>query len=155
MKRKNVKLSALTAVAGMTATLAFGQTQVPVGLDTVTDFRTAVTQGVLVSPRVNADWYNFEATREAERGCQRGLPPQRGFVFRMGPRRARDATDRPGRLLSRCHPASASPRCCLTVSGTRDQVAALGFAKLVPLLRLQTRFGRSRSGGRWSVFGYS
>ena len=33
----------------------------------VSDFNEAVTKAVVYSPRVNASWYNFEATREAGR----------------------------------------------------------------------------------------
>ena len=75
MRKKQLKLTALAAAVGIAATTAFGQSQAPVGLDMVSDFKSAVTQGVLTSPRVNADWYNFEATREAERGARGGYLP--------------------------------------------------------------------------------
>lgn len=129
MESKNIKLSALTAAVGMTATLAFGQTQVPVGLDTVTDFRTAVTQGVLVSPRVNADWYNFEATREAERGARGGYLPSVDLYSEWG----REERETP--LIDLGDYSRDATRFSITQMlfdgfGTRDQVAALGFAKL-------------------------
>ena len=41
----------------------------------VNDLKQAITEGVLYSPRVNADWYNFAAVGEAERGARGGYYP--------------------------------------------------------------------------------
>jgi adhesin transport system outer membrane protein len=41
----------------------------------VADYQEAVKQAVMISPRVNAAWYNFEAAREGQRGAQAGYLP--------------------------------------------------------------------------------
>ncbi|MEH6585123.1 MAG: TolC family outer membrane protein [Halioglobus sp.] len=129
MKRKQWKLTALAVAVGVSASTAFGQTQAPVGLGTVSDFKSAVTQGVLSSPRVNSDWYNFEATREAERGARGGYLPSVDLYSEWG------REDRETPLVDVGDYSRDATRFSITQMlfdgfATRDQVASLGFAKL-------------------------
>ena len=129
MKRKQWKLTALAAAVGIAATTAFGQSQAPVGLDMVSDFKSAVTKGVLTSPRVNADWYNFEATREAQRGARGGYLPSVDLYSEWG----REERETP--LIDLGDYSRDATRFSITQMlfdgfATRDQVASLGYAKL-------------------------
>jgi outer membrane protein, adhesin transport system len=129
MKTKQWKLKTLVVAVGMAATTVFAQSEAPVGLDSVTDFKSAVTQGVLTSPRVNADWYNFEATREAERGARAGYLPSVDLYSEWG------REDRETPLVDMGDYSRDATRFSITQMlfdgfATRDQVASLGFEKL-------------------------
>ena len=129
MKRKQFKLTALAATVGIAASAAFGQSQAPVGLDMVSDFKSAVIQGVLTNPRVNAEWYNFEATREAERGARGGYLPSVDLYSEWG----REERETP--LIDLGDYSRDATRFSITQMlfdgfATRDQVASLGYAKL-------------------------
>ena len=50
----------------------------------VADFREAITQAVLTNPRVSAAWYNFEATREAQRAAEGGYFPSVDLSAEIG-----------------------------------------------------------------------
>ena len=72
----------LVAVAGVSTAQAQNEPiQVPVE---VSDIKEAITQGVLISPRVNADWYNFAATGEAQRGARAGYYPRADLYAVVG-----------------------------------------------------------------------
>ena len=129
MKSKQLKLSALAAAVGIAAATAFGQSEAPVGMDTVTDFRSAVTQGVMTNPRVVAEWYNFEATREAERGARGGYLPSVDLYSEWG------REDRETPLIDLGDYSRDATRFSITQMlfdgfATRDEVARLGYAKL-------------------------
>ncbi|QFU76897.1 transporter [Halioglobus maricola] len=116
---------AVTAVAhGVSA-----QTTSSPSTDTVADFKTAVTQGVLLSPRVNAEWYNFEATREAQRGARGGYLPSADLYSEWG----REERETP--LVDFDDYSRDATRFSITQMlfdgfATRDEVARLGYAKL-------------------------
>jgi len=98
-------------------------------VDTVSDFRAALTQGVLTSPRVNAGWYNFEATREAERGARSSYLPSVDLYSEYG----REDRDTP--LIDLGDYSRDATRFSITQMlfdgfATRDEVARLGYAKL-------------------------
>ncbi|RLQ23586.1 transporter [Seongchinamella sediminis] len=129
MGRKKNGLTAIAAAMGISATLAQAQSQAPVGLDTVTDFKSAVTQGVLTNPRVVSQWYNFEATREAERGARGGYLPSVDLYSEWG----REERETP--LIDLGDYSRDATRFTITQMlfdgfATRDQVASLGYAKL-------------------------
>ncbi len=50
----------------------------------VSSLKEAITQGVLISPRVNADWYNFAATGEAQRAARGGYYPSADIYAEAG-----------------------------------------------------------------------
>ena len=50
----------------------------------VSSLKEAITQGVLSSPRVNADWYNFAATSEAQRAARGGYLPSADIYAEVG-----------------------------------------------------------------------
>ena len=129
MKRKQFRLTVIAAAVGIAASSAFGQTQAPVGLDMISDFKSAVTQGVLTNPRVVSEWYNFEATREAERGARGGYLPSVDLYSEWG----REERETP--LIDLGDYSRDATRFSITQMlfdgfATRDQVASLGFAKL-------------------------
>lgn len=129
MTTKRFLPAALTLAVGMASIQAFAQTTSTTTNDTVTDFKTAVTQGVLLSPRVNADWYNFEATREAERGARGSYLPSVDLYSEWG------REDRETPLVDFGDYSRDATRFSITQMlfdgfATRDEVARLGYAKL-------------------------
>ena len=79
----------------------------------VADFREAVTQAVLTNPRVNAAWYNFEATREAQRAAEGGYFPSVDLSSEIG----REERETPlVDLGSYTRDATLSRKCCLMAS---------------------------------------
>ena len=62
----NTKLAVIAPIA-----LACGLLTGTLQAQPIADFQQAVTQAVLTNPQVNAAWYNFEATREAQRAAVR------------------------------------------------------------------------------------
>lgn len=129
MTIKQRALLNLAVAAGIAATSAFGQGQAPANPDVVADFHTAVTRSVLHSPRVNAEWYNFEATREAERGARGSYLPSVDVYSEWG----REERETP--LVDFSDYARDATRFSITQMlfdgfATRDQVASLGYEKL-------------------------
>ena len=50
----------------------------------VSGLKEAITQGVMISPRVNADWYNFAARGYAEQGARGSYYPSVDLSSRIG-----------------------------------------------------------------------
>jgi adhesin transport system outer membrane protein len=95
----------------------------------VTGLKEAIVQGVMISPLVNADWYNFEATREAERGAWASYLPSAdvtGEVAREERKTPFIDTDDYGRDAVRF----SLTQMLFDGFATRDEVARLGYAKL-------------------------
>lgn len=95
----------------------------------VSGLKETITQGVLYSPRVNADWYNFAATGEAERGARGAYYPSADLYARAG----REDRDTP--LVDIGDYGTDATYFSITQMlfdgfATRDEVARLGFAKL-------------------------
>ena len=63
----------IVAIIGMTAAQA--QTESQAAAANVSGLKEAITQGVMISPRVNADWYNFAAKGYAEQGARGSYYP--------------------------------------------------------------------------------
>ncbi|TGD71496.1 transporter [Mangrovimicrobium sediminis] len=123
------KQAVLATAVGIASSIALAQNQAPAEGGIVTDFKTAVTQGVLLSPRVNADWYNFEATREAEMGARGGYLPSVDVYAEYG----RERRETP--LVDFGDYSRDATRFSITQMlfdgfATRDEVARLGYAKL-------------------------
>ena len=115
-------------VAGLSASAVHGQDAIP-GED-VSGLKGAVVRGVLKSPQVNADWYNFEATREAERGAWAGYLPSADVYGEVG--REDRKTPLLGDLDDYGRDAIHFSVTQMLFDGfaTRDEVARLGYAKL-------------------------
>ncbi|PLW81590.1 transporter [Kineobactrum sediminis] len=95
----------------------------------VADFRTAVTQAVMTNPRVNAAWYGFEATREAQRAAEGGFYPSVDVSTEIG----REERETPlVNLGSYTRDATRFTITQMLFDGfeTREEVRALGFSKL-------------------------
>ncbi|MEQ9393777.1 TolC family outer membrane protein [Haliea sp.] len=95
----------------------------------VGDFRAAVTQAVMTNPRVNAAWYNFEATREAQRAAKGGYFPSVDISAEIG----REERETP--LVDLGSYTRDATRFTITQMlfdgfATREDVRALGFEKL-------------------------
>tara|TARA_R110000823_G_scaffold27609_15_gene80420 strand:+ start:3810 stop:5282 length:1473 start_codon:yes stop_codon:yes gene_type:complete len=95
----------------------------------VSGLRETITQGVMVSPRVNAAWYNFEASREAERGARGAYLPSVDLSAEYG----REERETP--LIDLGDYSRDATRFSITQMlfdgfATRDEVARLGYAKL-------------------------
>ncbi len=102
----------------------------------VGDFKQAVTEAVLSSPRVNASWYNFEAVREAERGARAGYLPSADFLAEIG----REDRDTP--LIDDHNYGRDATRFSITQMlfdgfATREEVRRLGYSKLSQYYDLQ------------------
>lgn len=102
----------------------------------VADFREAVTQAVLTNPRVNAAWYNFEATREAQRAAAGGYFPSVDLSSEIG----REERETP--LVDLGSYTRDATRFTITQMlfdgfATREDVRALGFSKLNQYYELQ------------------
>ena len=121
MKRKS---SLLVPVA-----LVFGVLTPAVMAEPVSDFRQAVTQTVLTSPRVNASWYNFEATREAQTSARGGYFPSVDLNAEIG----EENRDTP--LIDTGNYSRDAVRFSITQMlfdgfQTREEVGRLGYEKL-------------------------
>lgn len=128
MSRKNSLLSAIViAVAGVSAAAAQNdQMESPVD---VSGLKEAITEGVLTSPRVNADWYNFAASGDAERSARGGYYPSVDLAATIG----REDRETPlVDLGDYGHDATNFSITQMLFDGfaTRDEVARLGYAKL-------------------------
>ena len=128
MNRKHALLAALVLTMGAAVSTA---NAVP-----VSGFNEAITQSVLTSPRVNADWYNFEATREAQSVARGGYYPSVDVNADIG----REERDTP--LIDTGKYTRDATRLSITQMlfdgfATRDDVARLGYAKLSRYYDLQ------------------
>ncbi len=95
----------------------------------ISGLRETVVQGVTVSPRVNASWYQFEASREAERGAWGGYLPSVDLYAEYG------EEERETPLVDLGDYTRDATRFSVTQMlfdgfATRNEVARLGFAKL-------------------------
>ncbi|AQA18040.1 transporter [Halioglobus japonicus] len=129
MKYLPFKRISLALAVSATALGATAQTTSAPSDDIVSDFKTAITQGVTLSPRVNAEWYNFEATREAQRGARGGYLPSADLYSEWG----REERETP--LIDFDDYSRDATRFSITQMlfdgfATRDEVARLGYAKL-------------------------
>ncbi len=116
--------------------LTMGVAATTVSAEPISSFDQAITQAVLTSPRVNADWYNFEATREAQRVAQGGYYPSVDLNADVG----REERDTP--LIDTGSYSRDAARLSITQMlfdgfQTRDEVARLGYAKLSRYYDLQ------------------
>ena len=127
---KTGRLCGALVVALTGVSLATAQTEPvvrPAG--PVTNIREAITQGVLISPRVNADYFNFAALGEAERGAFAGYLPSADVSALIG----REDRDTPLIDIGDYgHDATQFSITQMLFDGfaTRDEVARLGFEKL-------------------------
>jgi adhesin transport system outer membrane protein len=102
----------------------------------VADFATAVKQGVLTSPRVNASWYNFEAVREAERGARGAYLPSVDVTSEIG-REDRDTPLIEDRNYGRDASRLSITQMLFDGFATREEVRRLGYSKLSQYYDLQ------------------
>ena len=129
--KKLKTLPALVAITCLTASIVHAQDDMgmPATSGDVSTFKDAVTQAVMISPRVNASWYNFEATREAERGARGAYLPSVDLYSEWG------REDRETPLVDLGDYSRDATRFSITQMlfdgfATRDEVASLGYAKL-------------------------
>ena len=95
----------------------------------VSGLKQAITQGVMISPRVNADWYNFAARGYAEQGARGSYYPSVDLSSRIG----REDRDTP--LIDIGDFGYDATQFSITQMlfdgfATRDEVARLGYDKL-------------------------
>ena len=117
----------IVAIIGMTA--AHAQTEFQVAAPNVSGLKEAITQGVMISPRVNADWYNFAAKGYAEQGARGRYYPSVDLASRIG----REDRDTP--LIDIGDFGYDATQFSITQMlfdgfATRDEVARLGYDKL-------------------------
>ena len=126
-----MKLNLLPAAVLALVSFAGSATAQPVG-----DFKQAVTEAVMTSPRVNASWYNFEATREAERAARAGYLPSVDVTSEIG------REDRQTPLVDFGDYSRDASRLSITQMlfdgfATREEVSRLGYSKLSQYYELQ------------------
>lgn len=102
----------------------------------VADFEQALTQAVLTNPRVQAGWYNFEASREAQRAAEGGYYPSVDITADIG----REERETP--LVDFDDYSRDATRFSITQMlfdgfQTREEVRRLGFTKLNQYYELQ------------------
>ena len=127
MNRKLSLLLALMTLGGIASAAAS---------EPVADFATAVKQGVLTSPRVNASWYNFEAVREAERGARGAYLPSVDVTSEIG-REDRDTPLIEDRNYGRDASRLSITQMLFDGFATREEVRRLGYSKLSQYYDLQ------------------
>ena len=127
MNRKLSLLLALLTLGGIASAAA---------AEPVADFATAVKQGVLTSPRVNASWYNFEAVREAERGARGAYLPNVDVTSEIG-REDRDTPLIEDRNYGRDASRLSITQMLFDGFATREEVRRLGYSKLSQYYDLQ------------------
>ncbi|MDH3991490.1 MAG: TolC family outer membrane protein [Gammaproteobacteria bacterium] len=127
MNRKLSLLLALLTLGGIASAAA---------AEPVADFATAVKQGVLTSPRVNASWYNFEAVREAERGARGAYLPSVDVTSEIG-REDRDTPLIEDRNYGRDASRLSITQMLFDGFATREEVRRLGYSKLSQYYDLQ------------------
>ncbi len=128
MRKKQGVVSAVVAACVLQGTALQAQP--------VADFKSAVTQAVMTNPRVNAAWYNFEATREAQRAAKGGYFPSVDLSAEIG----REERETP--LIDLGSYTRDAARFTITQMlfdgfATREDVRALGFSKLNQYYELQ------------------
>jgi outer membrane protein, adhesin transport system len=106
------------------------------GAEPVSSFRGAVTRAVLSSPRVNASWFNFEASREAEQVVRGRYYPSVDLIAEIG----REKRETPAFEIG--HYTRDAARVSVTQMlfdgfQTREEVAQLNFEKLALYYQLQ------------------
>jgi adhesin transport system outer membrane protein len=137
-------LAAMVAVLGMSASLNYAQAQEvgnPYGIEMgepISDFFEAVRRAVVSSPRVNAEYYNFEAANEAQRGARGGYLPSVDLYSEWG-REEREAPliDFDGEDYSRDATRLSITQMLFDGFKTRDEVNRLGYEKLNSYYDLQ------------------
>jgi adhesin transport system outer membrane protein len=117
----------IVGIIGMTA--AHAQTESQAAAANVSGLKEAITQGVMISPRVNADWYNFAAKGYAEQGARGSYYPSVDLASRIG----REDRDTP--LIDIGDFGYDATQFSITQMlfdgfATRDEVARLGYDKL-------------------------
>ena len=127
----SMKLNLLPAAVLALVSFAGTATAEPVG-----DFKQAVTEAVMTSPRVNASWYNFEATREAESAARAGYLPSVDVTSEIG------REDRQTPLIDFDDYSRDASRLSITQMlfdgfATREEVNRLGYSKLSQYYDLQ------------------
>ncbi len=123
IKTKLRLITAAVAIVGASGTYAQTDTT------GASDFKNVVTEAVMGSPRVNAGWYNFEATREAQRGARGSYLPSVDLYSEWG------REDRETPLVDFGDYSRDATRFSITQMlfdgfATRDEVARLGYEKL-------------------------
>ena len=126
---KKSGFSAAFIVAFLGMTTAQAQTESQVAAAKVSGLKEAITQGVMISPRVNADWYNFAAKGYAEQGARGSYYPSVDLASRIG----REDRDTP--LIDIGDFGYDATQFSITQMlfdgfATRDEVARLGYDKL-------------------------
>ncbi|MDX1733561.1 MAG: TolC family outer membrane protein [Halioglobus sp.] len=116
-----------SVLAGGSVSLAVAQTAQ--FAPEVSGLREAITQGVLYSPRVNASWHNFEASRYAERGAKGAYLPSVDVYAEYG------EEERETPLVDLGDYTRDAVRFSVTQMlfdgfSTRNELARLGYAKL-------------------------
>jgi outer membrane protein, adhesin transport system len=126
-KKSRVCAAVIVAVTGLSLAQAQEVPQQPAVV--VSSLKEAITQGVLVSPRVNADWYNFAATSEAQKAARGGYLPSADIYAEVG------REDRNTPLIDLGDYGRDSTQFSITQMlfdgfETRDNVARLGYDTL-------------------------
>ena len=127
----NKKLHLVSSIVIALGGLAGAAQAEPVG-----DFKEALTQAVLSSPRVNASWYNFEAVREAERGARAGYLPSADVAAEIG-REDRDTPLIDDRDYGRDTTRFSITQMLFDGFATQEEVRRLGYSKLSQYYDLQ------------------
>lgn len=117
--------------------VALGSAHLPAQAQPVADFEQALTQAVMTNPRVQASWYNFEASREAQRAAQGGYYPSVDITADIG----REERETP--LVDFDDYSRDATRFSITQMlfdgfQTREEVRRLGFTKLNQYYELQS-----------------
>lgn len=131
MSRNRTWLRELRAVA-----VALGVCGASVQAAPVADFEQAITRAVTRNPQVVANWYNFEASREAQRVARGGYYPSVDITADIG------REDRETPLVDFDDYSRDATRFSITqmlFDGflTRDEVSRLGYEKLTQYYELQ------------------
>jgi outer membrane protein, adhesin transport system len=128
-KKSRLCAAVIVAVTG----ISLSQAQVPVEPKqvpaVVSSLKEAITQGVLISPRVNADWYNFAATGEAQQAARGGYYPSADLYAEAGhENRKTPLVDMGG--YGRDSTQFSITQMLFDGFATRDTVAKLGYDRL-------------------------
>lgn len=124
----SVHALAVAAIVGV-ASVVQAQTNPQTASVRVSGLKEAITQGVMISPRVNADWYNFAASGDAEQVARGGYYPSVDLASRIG------REDRNTPLIDIGDYEFDATQFSITQMlfdgfATRDEVARLGYKKL-------------------------
>lgn len=127
-RKGRICVAVVAALTGISLSQAQNDAVPPAPAE-ITDIKGAITQGVLISPRVNADYFNFAALGEAERGAFAGYLPSADVYASVG----REDRDTP--LVDIGDYGYDATHFSITQMlfdgfATRDEVARLGFEKL-------------------------